>query len=203
MNGAGDVVALEGSQLVQYAPGSSSGTVLDSSVQSFGLQYGNIIALDKESGIGNVVMFVAGSTVREVLDANSVTEMMLSGPNVVVLELPSPSAAWGSLYYFVAKPNPSKILLDSNVSNFFTDKYGAVIAEDLAPPTPTGGNTVSGSFGNNGIYYADNPQPSTQVRLVAFSPTTGYTLSPMVDWLEQLTELPDGTNTCKMLAKPH
>jgi len=176
VDGDGYVVAMEASQtnsnnndLVQYAPGSSKSTVIDGHVQSFTIANGEVLALDTEAGVGEVVLFAAGSQARHVLDANDVIQMVgdING-GVDALEMPNPSSGVGTLVNI--QTTGATLKYSNPVSTIFADRYGNLIAIDET----------------NGSY-----------RLVVFpgsvDPVFFFPPQVMVPSLVQVSVLPDGT----------
>ena len=144
VDGDGYIVALENiSQfavpvwgLVQYAPGSDSGTEIDAYVQYFTLDNGSVVALDDWStsnAVGQVAIFTPGSTNRQVLDSNAVSEIGIDGSNsIVALDSFNPTYLYGRLVHFVPEPNAAISLVTTNVVyQFFVDKNGLIIAHDF------------------------------------------------------------------------
>jgi hypothetical protein len=179
VDAAGFVDALESLSagdyaLIQYAPGSSTGVLLDDRVQKFSLSYGVVVALDNQTGVGNVVYFAPGSQTRQVLDANSVVEMAVTSNRVIVaLEMPNPSSGYGRLVDLDPSPGtPIYVLDDYPVSAFFVDRNGVVIASDQNP---------GGAAGNK------------WAQLVSFDPVHGFQETVLVSPLLQFSLLADGT----------
>lgn len=104
-----------------------TGTVIDSLVQGFTLTNGEVMALDTEAGVGEVVLFAAGSQTRKVLDTNNVTEMLgnING-GMDALEMPNPSSGLGTLVNIQA--TGAKLTYSNPVRTIFSDRYGNLIA---------------------------------------------------------------------------
>jgi hypothetical protein len=177
--GAGDVVAMESYNsgkdfaLIQYTTGEPSGSIIDTLVQYFAFENGNVLALDDQGGVGSVVLFTAGSPTRHVLDANSVTQIaLLPTGEVAALQMPNPSSKEGTLVLISPIVGGGITSLDSTpVSGFFVDRYGVVIAVE---------NLESQGFAfDDLISYNNLPQSDTP--------------NVIVDTLLELSVLPDGT----------
>ena len=149
IDGSGDVVALEkityphgslsqdDTALIQYTPGSTTGTDVLDSVKTFALNAGSVIALDTESA-GNLVYFAPGSRTPQPLPANSVNTVIVDQANgdIIAIENYNSTAGMGKLVSITNFDSSNQAVdqIDPNqVSSFLVDGNGIVIAADYHP----------------------------------------------------------------------